>query len=218
MTEELKYPFEKAKKVADYILNLLKPHCHRIHITGSIRRMRPWVKDIEIVCQPKTEIDYKGLFQEEVTIIDRNFTEALATITEAVIRGNVDGRMMQIKTNSGNCPGIYLDLFMPEPYDYYRMLAIRTGSADYAHHTIAGAWKRKGWCGVKEIGLRMKSQCDEHKDKQNKITYTLKKDLKEEDIIKPPIWLSEGEFFVWLGLEYIDPEHREHNLSVNLSA
>lgn len=216
MNIETKYPFDKAHKVADYILNLLKPHCEQIHIAGSIRRMRPEIKDIEIVCQPKKEIKHEGLFQDEVKIIDRNFTEALATITEIVIRGNVEGRYIQIKTNSKNCPGIYLDLFMPDPSDYFRQYAIRTGSADYAHHTLANAWRKKGWAGAKDLGLRLISECDAHKDFHGKVSfYTLKKDLKK--VTMPPVWTSEGQFFTWLGLEYIDPEFREINTTIDVT-
>lgn len=216
MNTEIRYPFDTAKKVADYIINLLKPHCEQIHIAGSIRRMRPDVKDIEIVCQPKKEIKHEGLFQDEIKIIDRNFIEALATITAAVIKGNVNGRYMQIKTNSQNCPGIYLDLFMPDPLDYFRQYAIRTGSADYAHHTLAGAWRKKGWAAVKDTGLRLISECDAHSAVNGKVTFhTIKKDLKK--ITMPPVWTSEGQFFTWLGLEYIDPEYREINSTVDVT-
>ncbi|MBK6938566.1 MAG: hypothetical protein IPH18_18255 [Chitinophagaceae bacterium] len=133
MTDTAQYTCGKANKAASYIIQLLQTRCQRIHLAGSLRRMRPQVKDIEIVCIPKKEVKQSGLFsdiKEEIT--DRNFIEALATITDAIIRGSAEGRYMQIKTNSKLCPDIYLDLFMPQPEDYYRIYAIRTGSAAYA--------------------------------------------------------------------------------------
>lgn len=214
---ELKYPFVKAHKAACYIIDLLRPHCTRIHMAGSLRRMRPEVKDIEIVCQPKTEIKHEGLFQEEVHIIDRNFTEALATITDIVIKGNVEGRYMQIRTNSKMCPGIYLDLFMPQQSDYFRQYAIRTGSAEYVQHVIAAAWKRKGWAGVKDLGLRKISECDCNtiETYRGQKIYTLKTEITSPTI--PPAWISEWDFYNWLGLEYIDPEQRELHKPINES-
>ena len=214
MTEQRTYPFDQAHKVATYILEVLRPWCERIHLAGSLRRMRPEVKDIEIVCEPKREFIQDGLFPENGDwLIVRDFTEGLATITDTVIKGNINGRYMQIKTTSMNCPGIYLDLFMPQPNDYWRQYAIRTGSAEYSHNIIAAAWKRKGWVGVKDIGLRKISECDFKEDNHQKKIYHLKSDIENPEL--PPVWSSEGEFFTWLGLEYKDPEYREFHKPID---
>jgi DNA polymerase/3'-5' exonuclease PolX len=214
MSTDNKYPYAGAHKVASYILDLLRPWCERIHLAGSLRRMRPEVKDIEIVCEPKREFVQDGLFADNGDmLIVKDFTEALATITEAVIKGNIDGRYMQIKTTSKICPGIYLDLFMPQPADYWRQYAIRTGSAEYAQVVIASGWKKKGWVGVKDLGLRKISECDYKEDSQKKKHYFLKPDIISPEL--PPEWKSEGEFFTWLGVEYKDPELREFHNPVN---
>ena len=44
---------QKAYKIAQQLVHVLKPHCARIEIAGSIRRMKAQVGDIEIVCIPK---------------------------------------------------------------------------------------------------------------------------------------------------------------------
>lgn len=218
MTAEQTYPFPLASKCANYILELLKPHCehNRIHIAGSIRRIKPEVKDIEIVCIPKKQIISRGLFGEEEYEVCTAFINALAAITHETFKGIIGGRYMQIITNSKNCPGIRLDLFMPQPEDYFRMYAIRTGSWEYSKDIIATAWKKKGWVGVSNIGLRKISECDFKTDAAGKKTYF----LKEPQTINykpqtPPVWTSEAEFFTWLGLEYIDPEHRELHKPIN---
>jgi len=216
MNQQVKYPFAQAAKAADYILQLLKPHCNRIHIAGSIRRLRPDVKDIEIVCEPKKEFLQNGLFQDQGNWhTSKDFTEALMTISDLVLMGNVNGRYMKIRTNSKLCPGITLDLFMPQPDDYYRQYAIRTGSAEYAHNVIAAAWKRRGWAGVKDIGLRQISQCIAKIDGAGKGVYILNPQITNPE--KPPVWNSEMELFSWLGLTYTDPEHRELNNHVNIA-
>jgi DNA polymerase/3'-5' exonuclease PolX len=215
MNVEIRYQYQRAIKVADYIIGLLKPHCVRIHLAGSLRRIRPEVKDIEIVCEPKKESKQSGLFPDVTDeIIDRSFIEALAMVTEIVILGKPDGRYMKIKTSSKLCPGINLDLFMPQPDDYYRIYAIRTGSRDYAASVIAHAWKRKGWCGVDTLGLRLISECDQ-KTESGKNTYKLKKDITQ--VTLPPVWKSEADFFSWIGIEYKDPALREYTSPVNIA-
>lgn len=203
MSAEYHYIF--AHKAADYILQLLKPHCERIHLAGSIRRIRPLVKDIEIVCLPKKELKQSDLFGDAETITDRNFTEALATITDIVIVGNVEGRYMKIRTTSKNCPGICLDLFMPQPHDYYRIYAIRTGSAEYAQAYIAAAWKKKGWVGTPD-GLRKREECIEKSSTWHCVA---------TNPTLPPVWDSEAAFFKWLGVEYADPEYRQLHKPIN---
>jgi len=204
MTTDIRYPFTNAHKAANFIVQLLQPHCERIHLAGSIRRMSKMVKDIEIVCQPKIEVlPGNELFSTQATrVISRDFTEALMTICGSIIRGHVEGRMMQIRTNSKLCPGICLDLFMPQPDDYFRIYAIRTGSADYAREVLASSWRRKGWVGT-DSGLRLEKEC---------IQKSKRWICQAENPQLPPIWESEMAFFSWLGLEYIDPEFREHKV------
>jgi DNA polymerase/3'-5' exonuclease PolX len=228
---EKQYLYVPAAHVAAYIFRLLQPHCERIHLAGSIRRMKMLVKDIEIVCIPKREPipSTPTLFDIEDcslspsgggsastkndstkrgganTQVSKDFIEALMTITKQTIKGNADGKYMQIETTSTTCPGIMLDLFMPDADDYYRQYAIRTGSKDYAHHVIAAAWSRKGWTGINGV-LYKKSECD-CKETNGKKIYNLKSTTSNPT--RPPVWNSEGEFFTWLGLPYIDPEQRE---------
>ena len=94
---------------------------------------------------------------------------------------------------------------MPQPGDYYRIYAIRTGSAEYAHHILASAWLRKGWVGTKN-GLRKKEQCRK-KGKTWECYVT--------DPALPPVWRNEFELFRWLGIQCIDPMQREFNQIVN---
>jgi len=45
-----------AADIAVKICFILQPNCELIHLAGSIRRRKPEVKDIEIVCSPKVEV------------------------------------------------------------------------------------------------------------------------------------------------------------------
>jgi DNA polymerase/3'-5' exonuclease PolX len=130
------------------------------------------------------------------------FNEALKSIQHQIIKGNAEGRYMQMFIKGG----AVLDLFMPQKEDYYRQLAIRTGSAQYSAFVIAQGWKRKGWCGTHD-GLRLQSECIQTKSNN----WVCEK--KEPTI--PPVWQSEQEFFHWLGVEYVHPSKREIPKTIN---
>jgi DNA polymerase/3'-5' exonuclease PolX len=209
MTEEKRYPFAQIKPIADRAVLILEPHCEIIHIAGSLRRKEHTAKDIEILCLPKKEIKNSDLFGNGEWIIARDFIEALATITATTVKGFIDGRYMQIILKAG----YVLDLFLPSPNDYYRQLAIRTGSAEYAHNVIAAAWKRNGWCGS-DHGLRRISDCIPKKDTTGK---TIGWRCIRTDGELPPAWKSEPEFFQWLGLIWVPPEIRDIKKTINES-
>jgi len=74
---------EEAKKIAEKYLNLLKPYCLRAEIAGSIRREKPEVKDIEIVC-----------IRNESQI--NEFSKMVNSFGK-VIKGKPTGKYMQIE-------------------------------------------------------------------------------------------------------------------------
>ena len=198
-----------AKTIAEHLVSQLKQYCHadRIHIAGSIRRCADDVKDIEIVCLPFTEKSTeKNLFDEIVRewIEVNEMYRCVLKNAGTIIQGKFGGRHMkvEIKQEIHNVlHTINLDLFTPREEDYYRQLAIRTGSEEYAHKKIAAGWVRKGWIGIKGT-LYRKEQCYTFDNKE----FFPKADIS--DFEKPPIWKSEREFFDWIGLQYLEPGHR----------
>jgi DNA polymerase/3'-5' exonuclease PolX len=192
----------EAKQLAKVAGLKLQPFTTRINIAGSIRREKPDVKDIEIICLPKyIDGTQTGLFSDvpPVQVISLNFVETVRSLGK-VIKGKPDGRYMQIELPQR----INLDLFMPDPDDYFRQYAVRTGSADYAHKTIAAGWKRKGWCGS-NMGLRRIVDCEEECDP---LTYKGRWICVNPHGEKPPVWKSEQEFFDWIGVPWIMPKLR----------
>lgn len=189
-------PHSKATDIAISKYLALKPHCSIIHIAGSVRREKAFSKDIEIVCIPLKE--QADLFGTEL-VTCQGFHKALHGISEEIIKGNPNGRYMQLKLREG----INLDLFMPVESDYYRQLVIRTGSASYVHLHIAGAWSKAGWCGTDQ-GLRRQCDCEMMLE-GGKPKWKIINPRGE----RPPVWKSEKEFFEWLGVKYIDPRLRE---------
>lgn len=189
-----------ARRRADRIVEILSPFVSRIDIAGSIRRLKPTVKDIEICCIPKTEFVNTDLFGAGHHVRVKEFAAAIKQFEKSVIKGNPDGRYMQIVLIGSE--DMKLDLFMPQESDYYRQLAIRTGSADYSHQILAVAWQKLGWVGTSD-GLRKSYQCI-RKAESGKPKWVCTHPNPE----LPPIWNSEQELFHWLNLDYLEPQFR----------
>jgi len=187
----------QAQKIAIALCYQLQPHCNKINIAGSIRRKQQFVKDIEIVCTPiKIPCGQASLFGDAVEAAVPKIFEELVQSFGTIEIGKPNGRYMRIMLPEN----IKLDLFMPQEHDFYRQLAIRTGSNLYSSMVIAPAWKKKGWCGTDQ-GLRKIIDCkqvDEHKWK-----------VINPNGQQPPWFTSEHEFFEWLDLKWIEPHLRE---------
>jgi len=197
-TTEHRLPLHHAELLANRLVEILQPHCIQIDIAGSIRRKSPEVGDIEIVCNPK-RIE-AGLFDLDA-VIPPSFFHALSIFKRVLGKPeNKNARQFkyEIPIKKGDSATVNLDLFIPQPSDYYRILAIRTGSKNFAHLKIAGGWIKKGWVGTND-GLRLEAEVEKKGDEWVCCVY--KPEL-------PPVWQSEKEFFDWLGLEWVEPINR----------
>jgi len=189
---------EEARKIAVAICYKLQPFCEKINIAGSVRRQKAEVNDIEICCVPKVEVLKDGFGWDEGIIRNIQFANTVDTLGK-VIKGNTDGKYMQIELPEG----VNLDLFIPDDFDYYRQYAIRTGSADYSAKIIATGWRKIGWCGS-DKGLRKMLDCVESKTPDGKSKWKCVNPNAE----LPPVWDSEESFFQWLKIPYLPPNKR----------
>ena len=195
--------FIEAKRIADRIIEVLSPYCEegKCLIGGSIRREKPEVKDIEVICLPKTiNVSHYNLFTYE-TIIERSpkFTQSVRVLGE-IIKGKPDGKYMQILLPLD----IKLDLFMPDDFDYWRQYVIRTGSAEWVMRYVAGGWRKLGFCGSDQ-GLRKMSDCEKIPTPDGKGRWKCI-NLNGE---RPPFFESEKHVFDWLGINYVKPKDRK---------
>ena len=166
----------------EQITSVIAPLCTKFDIAGSYRREAIECGDLEIVCQPISPTPVALAFKDAIGCrIVSKFTR--------------DSRYVKLFTI---IEGLQIDLFLPQPADYYRQLAIRTGSADYAHRTIAGSWRKKGWVGT-DRGLRLEVEC-----KLNGKVW----ECVSSNPTLPPVWDSEEDFFTFLGLYWIEPKFR----------
>jgi DNA polymerase/3'-5' exonuclease PolX len=150
---------QQAQQIAERIKSELAPHCDRIEIAGSIRRKKPEVKDIEIVCIPKP---YEtGLFASGIAKVVDQWQK---------VKGDLPCKYTQRILPDG----IKLDMFFAEPENWGLIYAIRTGSAEYSHKVLAAGWVKAGyqsrdgylWHG------RDKYNCREETDLYNRIGLT----------------------------------------------
>jgi DNA polymerase/3'-5' exonuclease PolX len=121
---------ERARIIANRVMNQLMPHCDRIGIAGSIRRKKAEVKDIEIVAIPKP---YGiGLFESGIAAVVNRWPK---------VRGELPCKYTQRTLPDG----IALDLFFATAENWGLIYAIRTGSAAFSHEVLARGWVQNGY-------------------------------------------------------------------------
>jgi DNA polymerase/3'-5' exonuclease PolX len=124
-------PLAEADHIAGGLIVQLEPHCEVISLAGSIRRRRPTIGDIEIVCVPKP-YEASPLFPSGIATVVNQWEK---------VRGELPCKYTQRLLPEG----IRLDLFMVHPDGYGLQRAIRTGSAAWCRTVLAPAWVRAGY-------------------------------------------------------------------------
>lgn len=174
----------EAQAIADYWKEVFRPYCRKIEIAGSIRRQKPEVKDIELVCIPE-EITTQDLFDNTVKHRSPAFIEVFHDHAHMgyleILKGSPNvGKYVQVRLTT---KGINLDMFIVKESNWGFQLAIRTGSGDYSHHVLGAAWVSRGYHGFQGHPF------------------------KESKMIETP---DEREFFNLIGVPYTEPKDREY--------
>lgn len=120
--------YTKAKTIADQLVARLAPYCERIEIAGSLRRRKPEVHDIDLVCIPKTEPrrDMLGMECGRENLL----TPQLMDLGRTEQGGERKRRIMLPQA-------IDLELWMVlPPAQWGWIYALRTGPADYTHWLV----------------------------------------------------------------------------------
>lgn len=132
--EKHRWPLEFAKMVADILVAKLGPHCKRIQVAGSIRRRKPMVGDIELLCIPDV-VTLTNLFGEETETLDA-LDQGIKELIEA---GFLDYRLNRAGQRLGYGPankflvhvasGMPIDIFATTEKKWAMSLVVRTGPA-----------------------------------------------------------------------------------------
>ena len=100
---------KKARTIAEGVVAKLRPYCESIEIVGSIRRLRPEVKDIDLLLIPNSQGQF--IFQ----------------LTEIMGAPKLAGN----KLIRCQMPAITFDIYIATPETWGTMLLIRTGSTNH---------------------------------------------------------------------------------------
>ena len=128
----------KARAIAEELKGLLEPGCQRIEIAGSIRRQKPDVGDVELLCIPKLLAGLDRLDQE---IMDLMFQGILGFRLNKLGRrayGSKNKLMLHLLS------GIGVDIFSTDAQCWAVALVVRTGGV-ITNKRIASAALGKGW-------------------------------------------------------------------------
>lgn len=128
----------KARGIAAQLVELLAPSCERIEIAGSIRRRKPEVGDIELLCIPRY-----GHGGTDALDLKLRRLIAIGTLTYRLNKkgSKVYGPKNKLLTHTPS--GIGVDVFSTTAVCWPVALVVRTGSAEM-NKRIANAALRRG--------------------------------------------------------------------------
>lgn len=178
----------KAEKLANQVVKRLEDHCKRVEIAGSIRRKKPEVKDIEIVCLPDT---YKGFRGKKVTSLDYYLTKLEE---RNKIRFVKNGKRMKnfwlIRKDRTTIIKVDLFIVLP-PAEWGVIFTIRTGPTSFNKWLVSYR---------KPQGFKFKDGAIHRK-------------IEQVDKVKP-LWILEStpeeeDVFKVLDIDFITIEERE---------
>lgn len=163
MSDKSKIFLADARDAAERICRLLEAACERIEIAGSIRRRAALVGDIEIVCQPRLQLDPGALIAgNEISALDRHVERIcgrqgsdLQFDVELVRRGTRYKRLAWWGVGSEKIPRaeINVDLFcVLPPASWGAIMVIRTGPDDFSRGLVT----RRTQGGAMPEGLRQR--------------------------------------------------------------
>lgn len=129
---------EKAKAIAEELKALLGPACLRIEIAGSIRRRKPEVGDIELICIPRFAAGTDQLDRELRRLLELNILAYRRNKRGSIMYGRKNKLLRHVES------GIGVDIFSTSEECWPVTLVVRTGG-ERTNRRIAVAALRKGY-------------------------------------------------------------------------
>ncbi len=148
-TAATRLPLAEARQHAQALSALLQPVCTRLEVAGSVRRQRPDIGDLELVCIPQTtsQLDLFGDPTGEVlSLLEARVADLLQGGTLQP-RLTTDGQRrigLGPKHKALVYAGLGVDLFITSPECWGMIYLIRTGPSDFSHRLVTprsqGGW------------------------------------------------------------------------------
>lgn len=178
----------KAQQIGEKLL----AHCERICVAGSIRRMQPWVSDIDLVVIPKWESKDSLFGMTE----DLGNTDFYAAVRQELWDITAEGtKLIRGKSYIATSSSIGVDLYVATPESWATLLLIRTGSKEHNIWMCSRAFHCGGKLHADGSGLELAGQYD-----------PIRQRTMNHRVVQPE---SEEDIFKLLGLPYAEPKLRE---------
>lgn len=144
-TTVTRLPLNEAREIAEQMVALLQPACQQIVIAGSIRRQRPDIGDIDLVCEPIIEREAGGLFGDQFTEREllHDLCCRLADAGTLERRRDKNGRATWGPSlKRALYGGLSVDLqAVTDPTVWGSWLLVRTGPADFNKALVTPIWQ-----------------------------------------------------------------------------
>lgn len=193
MSDKRKFPYSEAIEVANKLKDYLYPFCEQIEIAGSLRRLRKYVGDIEILFVPKLSPNPNSLFAafwgpDKAEMVDLADLTINRLVKHGILeqRKNSKGSVMwgaQNKLAIHAKSGIPVDFFSTTQERWFTSLVIRTGGKKT---NIALA------IGAKMHGLKLNPYGEGFTERKTGCVIRCN---------------SEGDVFRFAGLRYQEPQY-----------
>lgn len=128
----------RARLIAEELKSLLAPECERIEAAGSIRRRKPIVGDIELLCVPKYVDGVDQLDEEIKKLMAERLLGYRRNVRGSITYGPKNKLLVHLPS------GIGVDVFSTDEDCWWVSLVVRTGG-EITNRRIATAAIRKGW-------------------------------------------------------------------------
>ena len=163
-TTKTRFPLAQAEAVGQELLEVLRPSCERIEIAGSIRRRRPDVGDVELLCISRSGGD---------ALTPNDWLKA--EVDDLILRNVLKKRLNKAGNLSSYGPsnkyvvhvasGIPVDIFTTTEDNWGMALVVRTGPANWNTRMMT-RFKNRGmqghaYGGVTQGGVEVSCRTEE---------------------------------------------------------
>lgn len=182
MSQGKRMTLAQAEGAAQFVMHRLRGSVVRIEAAGSVRRRRPEVGDLELVCVPRFDQVQADLFGDQVERVSLLEQQLLREDWRLLKGGDKYKQLLVLRRYT-------VDLFIqPDPATWGVNFALRTGSADFARWLVTP--RAKG--GALPFGM-----------------YVQAARLWQAGSVLPLETPEEADFFRLIGLPWSEPAERE---------
>jgi hypothetical protein len=192
-----------------HIEHELMATCHRWLVVGSVRRNRPTVNDLEVVCDPIIKPDAGKLFGDRSALMVR-LDELEVDGRLRLIRGGERLRQYEIVKSAL----LKLEIHIPRPGSWGLIAALRTGPAAFSKrlvtsHSRGGYLLDRYFVAEGSVWDRPRDAMAEggkpiYVPSMRKVVYADRLDLDEE-----------MDFFALTTIGYVEPEDRSESAKIS---